>query len=67
MDLKMPVMDGFEATRKIKEFRKDIIIIAQTAFAMVDDKEKALAADCDDYISKPFDKNNLLSLIRLYL
>jgi CheY-like chemotaxis protein len=59
MDIKMPVMDGLEATRKIKEFRKDLPIIGVTAFAMTGDKEKALEAGCDGYLSKPV-KSDLL-------
>ncbi len=63
MDLKMPVMDGFEATRLIKAFRPDLPIIAQTAFAFSDDKAKALAAGCDNYITKPIKRNMLLNMI----
>lgn len=67
MDIKMPVMDGFEATRKIREFNKDIIIIAQTAFALAGDKEKAIAAGCDDYITKPIDKDKLMKMISKHI
>ncbi len=66
MDINMPIYDGYEATRKIREFNKDIIIIAQTAYSLVGDREKALAAGCNDYISKPILKNKLLELINLY-
>ncbi len=55
MDIKMPGMDGYEATSKIREFNKNVFIIAQTAFGLSDDRDKALAAGCNDYISKPLD------------
>ncbi len=63
MDLKMPVMDGYAATKKIRGFNKDVIIIAQTAYAMEGDREKALQAGCNDYISKPIDPDELYELI----
>jgi PAS domain S-box-containing protein len=66
MDLKMPVMDGFQATRTIRTFRKDLPIIAITAFAMSTDKAKAMEAGCDDYLSKPVTRALLLSRIRDY-
>ena len=66
MDIKMPGMNGFEATEKIREFNKDVVIIAQTAFALEGDKQKALAAGCNDYISKPILKGKLISLIEKY-
>ncbi len=63
MDVKMPIMDGYTATRKIREFNKDIIIIAQTAYAMHGDKRKAIDAGCNDYITKPLCKRNILEKI----
>lgn len=66
MDMKMPVMGGHEATQKIREFNKDVIIIAQTAYGMTGDKDKALEAGCNDYISKPINRNELLELINQY-
>jgi CheY-like chemotaxis protein/nitrogen-specific signal transduction histidine kinase len=66
MDLKMPLMDGYEATRKIREFNNDVIIIAETAHALSGDKEKAIAAGCNDYISKPFDSEYFADLIIKY-
>ncbi|MBE0651288.1 MAG: response regulator [Bacteroidales bacterium] len=53
MDMLMPNMTGFEATRRIREFNKDIIIIAQTALALANEKEEILASGCNDYLSKP--------------
>ncbi len=66
MDIKMPEMDGYEATRKIREFNKDVIIIAQTAYALVGDREKSLEAGCDDHISKPIDPTLLTELIKTH-
>ncbi|MBW8332923.1 MAG: response regulator [Prolixibacteraceae bacterium] len=54
MDIKIPVMNGFEATRLIREFKSDIPIIAQTAYSSNHDMQKALACGCNDFISKPF-------------
>ncbi len=67
MDLKMPEKDGYEATRQIRQFNKDVIIIAQTAFGLAGDREKAIEAGCNDYISKPFKKDELLSIIRKHV
>jgi len=66
MDIQMPVMNGYDATRQIRQFNKDVIIIAQTAFGLSGDREKAIAAGCNNYISKPINKNELLSLIQRY-
>ncbi|ASB47884.1 PAS domain-containing hybrid sensor histidine kinase/response regulator [Alkalitalea saponilacus] len=63
MDINMPEMDGYEATRKIREFDKDVIIIAQTAYALAGDEEKSLNAGCNNYISKPIDKEKLKTMI----
>jgi PAS domain S-box-containing protein len=66
MDIQMPVMDGHEATRQIRQFNKDVVIIAQTAFGLSGDKEKAIEAGCNGYISKPINKEELLVLIQKY-
>ncbi len=66
MDLKMPVMDGLEATRQIRQFNEEVVIIAQTAYGLSGDREKAIEAGCNDYISKPINKVELLSLIQKY-
>jgi hypothetical protein len=66
MDIKMPELNGYEATKKIREFNKDIIIFAQTAFALPGDKEKAIEAGCNDYISKPYSQGELTGLISKY-
>jgi CheY-like chemotaxis protein len=67
MDIKMPEMDGYTATRHIRQFNKNVIIIAQTAYGLSGDREKAIAAGCDDYISKPMDVNKLIALIEKHL
>ena len=67
MDIKMPIMSGEEATIQIRNFNPYIPIIAQTAFAMPGDREKFIEIGCDDYISKPIDKNKLIHLIQKYL
>ena len=64
MDIKMPVLDGFEATREIKSFRNDILIIAFTAYAMNRDRKAALDAGCDDYVAKPTDSDGLLEVLK---
>ncbi len=63
MDIKLPEMNGYEATREIRKFNKEIVIIAQTAFALAGDREKAVDAGCDDYIPKPIDTEILLEMI----
>ncbi len=67
MDIKMPEMDGYEATRQIRKFNKDVIIIAQTAYALSGDREKALAAGCNEYIAKPIFQASLTSLMERFV
>ncbi len=67
MDLQMPEMNGFEATKAIKLINPDIPVIAQTAFAMADDREKAIQAGCDDYLAKPIKSNDLLMVVKKHL
>ena len=57
-------MDGYEATRQIRQFNKDVIIIAQTAYGLSGDREKAIGAGCNDYISKPIKIDELKELIQ---
>jgi len=66
MDIKMPDMDGFDATRSIRQFNQNVIIIAQTAYALAGDREKTMASGCNDYISKPIQKDQFMILIRKY-
>ena len=67
MDIKMPVMDGIEATKQIKKFRKDLPIIAQTAYAQTGDVDKILNVGCNDYVTKPINALELISTIGKYL
>ena len=66
MDIKMPDLDGYETTKRIRKFNKNVVIIAQTAFGLKGDREKAIEAGCNDYISKPIKQSNLVELIRFY-
>jgi PAS domain S-box-containing protein len=63
MDIQMPEMDGYEATMQIRQFNKDIVIIAQTAYAFSGEKEKAMESGCNNYISKPIEKDVLVNMI----
>ncbi len=67
MDLRMPLKDGYAATREIRAQNPDIPIIAQTSYAMVEDREISLEAGCTDYIGKPYNLNDLLTLIAKYI
>jgi CheY-like chemotaxis protein len=64
MDIKMPVMDGYEATLRIKEFNPNLYIIAQTAYSTEDDKNKAFASGCSDFMTKPLKREWLLTKIK---
>jgi CheY-like chemotaxis protein len=59
-------MNGFEATRQIRQFNTDVVIIAQTAFALFGDKGKALKAGCNNYITKPIKKEKLIQMLKKY-
>lgn len=67
MDIKMPLLNGFEAAKRIKLVKKDLPIIAQTASAMEEDRNKAIAANCNDFIPKPIEKDKLFLLMSKYL
>jgi len=66
MDIRMPVMNGYEATSQIRQFNNDVIILAQTAYAMAGDREKTIASGCNDYIAKPINKVLLTDLLEKY-
>ena len=63
MDIKMPIMDGLTATKKIKSLHPTLPIIAQTAYTLSDDREKCKEIGCDGYLTKPIRKNELLSAL----
>lgn len=67
MDIRMPIMNGLEATKKIKEINPKLPVIAQTAYAMDGDREHSLEAGCDDYISKPINLKEFIELIAKYI
>ncbi|MCF8304455.1 MAG: tetratricopeptide repeat protein [Bacteroidales bacterium] len=67
MDLKMPEMDGYEATQKIKEINHNIPIIALSAYVMKSDRDKAFRAGCDDFMPKPFNNKQLDMILKKYL
>jgi len=66
MDIKMPVMDGYDATSYIKKMRPNLPVIAQTAYSIEEDVQKALDAGCDDFVSKPVDKKMLKPILNKY-
>jgi hypothetical protein len=66
MDIKMPEMDGYEATRIIREFNPNVVIIAQTAFGLAGERQKALEAGCNEYILKPVSMKDLTGIIEQY-
>lgn len=67
MDLKLPGISGHEATRKIKEYLPNTVVIAQTAFVTDADKEAALNAGCSDFLTKPLSSEKIFSTIERFL
>jgi len=67
MDIELPVMDGYTATKEIKKIRPELPVVAQTAFAMMGERERSQEAGCDEYISKPIRKDTLLEIISRFL
>ena len=66
MDIRMPIMDGYTATRRIKKIRPTLPIVAQTAYSTEEDIQKALDAGCDDFVSKPVDRKVLKPILNKY-
>lgn len=67
MDIRLPGMNGLEATQKIRQFNREVIVIAQTAYGLAGDREKALESGCNDYIAKPIIMTELLTIINKHL
>ncbi|MFH1297776.1 MAG: response regulator [Bacteroidota bacterium] len=67
MDIRLPGMDGLEATEKITSFRQTLPVIAQTAYATEHDQAAAFAAGCWDFIAKPIRANEMIELIKKYM
>ena len=67
MDIKMPHMDGLEATRLIRSYSKEVPIVALTAFAFESDKDRAIEAGCDDCLTKPVSQNALEKVLDKYV
>jgi CheY-like chemotaxis protein len=67
MDLRMPVMSGFEAVAEIRKIDKNVPIIVQTAYAQIDDIQKIRETECNDYITKPINKEILIKTISKYV
>jgi CheY-like chemotaxis protein len=68
MDMRMPVMDGYEATRRIRTFRDDnVVIVALTASAFTEDRQLILEAGCDDILTKPFQTEKIFELMQHFL
>lgn len=67
MDIKMPVLNGYEATKYIREFNKDVPIVAQTAFAMIPEQKIILESGFTDFLSKPIDEETLFGLLNKYM
>jgi len=67
MDIQLPVLDGYDSARRIREFRKNIIIIAQTAFSLLGDQEKIITSGFDDYIVKPIFPHQLIEKLESLL
>jgi len=67
MDLRLPKLDGYEATRQIRRFRKSLPIIAQTAYVMPYEKAKVLEVGCDDLITKPFKAGDIIKIVEKYI
>ena len=67
MDIRMPELDGLSATRQIKSFRKDLPVIATTAYALGNDRQKCFEAGCNEYLPKPFGRQQIMEVLKKFL
>lgn len=67
LDVKMPILSGYETTRKVKKLRADLPVIAQTAYSLTGEKRKSIEAGCDGYLSKPIRPDDLFETVARYL
>ena len=67
MDIQLPVIDGFDATIEIKKMRPDLPVIAQTAYALIEERQRCYEVGCDDYIAKPIEPLKLLDKIKNFM
>lgn len=67
MDLRLPIMDGYEASKQIRALRPDLPIIAQTAYLMPYEKNKIIEAGCTDLITKPYKSSEIISIVEKYI
>ena len=67
MDIQMPIMNGYEATKKIKHFRPELTVIAQTAYAFTKDRDLCFEAGCDAYLAKPIQPKELLDRVAEFM
>ena len=67
MDIQLPVLDGYQATIEIKKIRPDLPVIAQTAYALIEERQRCYDVGCDDYIAKPIEPLRLLDKISTFL
>jgi hypothetical protein len=66
MDIQLPEMDGYEATRRIRQFNRKVVIIAETAYEYTESRKKALEAGCNDYLQKPIKRKKLMDMVEKY-
>ena len=67
MDIRLPKLNGYEATKEIRKFRKDVPIIAQTAYGLPEEKGKVLEVGGNDLLTKPLKKDSLLAMVSKYI